>query len=154
MFLVSLPTARELYRISLRELAYWKRRTVARHSSRSLIIRRNALVHASRHGRYCRSIQRIHSFRTRCWSSLSIELASEWWASSLARFAHHCVRRSMLRSSWGDNVEIVLKFYRVLQPIAEIYNKIWPLIEGYRCSIVMKGMKDKLADKFRLAQKA
>jgi hypothetical protein len=64
------------------------------------------------------------------------------------------VRRSMLRSSWGDNVEIVLKFYRVLEPIAEIYNKIRPLIEGYRCSIVMKGMKDKLADKFRLAQKA
>jgi hypothetical protein len=39
----------------------------------------------------------------------------------------------------AEYVEIVLKFYRVLEPMAEIYNEIRPLIEEDRCSMGHEG---------------
>ncbi len=41
----------------------------------------------------------------------------------------------------AGNSEIVLKAYRVLEPMAEIYTQIRSLIEEDRCGIVKKGMR-------------
>jgi hypothetical protein len=53
------------------------------------------------------------------------------------------LRREMLKL-------YVWKIFRVLEPMAEIYKEIRPLIEGDRCSIAMNGMMGKLTDEFYL----